>query len=100
MSAKKTPTPTPAIPKDKLLAIIKRLETGERGLLEESKALGFHDNGALRAALRAHLGGKKPYRALIEKGLEARVQKLVRNGKAAAPPKRAPRVKVRVEKAA
>jgi hypothetical protein len=90
--SKKPTTPAAkdaAIAKDKLLPIIKRLESGERALIEESKALGFSDNGALRAALREHLGGKAKYRAMIEKGMAARAEKAT--AKATVPPKRAPR---------
>jgi methylphosphotriester-DNA--protein-cysteine methyltransferase len=89
MSKTPSSTPKPALAKDKLPAIIKRLAAGERALIEESKALGFSDNGALRAALRAHLGSKAKYRALIEKGMAARMAKAASPAKPARRPAQA-----------
>lgn len=68
----------PARPEDgagrELDLIVKRLEKGESKLIEESKALGHPNNDPLRAVLREYLGGPDKYRAMIERGMEARRQ--------------------------
>ncbi len=61
-----------AIPEAKLREIVKRLESGQSALIEESRGLGFSNNDRLRAALKDHLGGKDKYRAMIERGMKAR----------------------------
>jgi hypothetical protein len=61
-----------SISKEQLHAIVQRLEAGQSALIAESKRLGYPTNTPLRAALRAHLGGPKQYRAMIERGMKAR----------------------------
>ena len=73
--SKKSPKRAAALSKDQLAAIVKRISSGESALIEESKRAGLTPNTPLRNALRAHLGGAKPYRAMIEKGMEARAKK-------------------------
>ena len=74
-ASKKASKTAQPIPKEKLNEIVKRLQGGESALIKESTKLGFRNNDRLRVALRAHLGGKGPYQAMIAKGLKARDQK-------------------------
>lgn len=61
-----------ALNESQLATIVKRLENGESKLIEESTALGHAGNDPLRKVLREYCGGPDKYRAMIERGMEAR----------------------------
>ncbi len=77
--SKKSPTKPTALPKDQLVAIIKRLESGQTLVINESKKLGFKHNPQLRKALTEFLGGKAKYNAMLARAVKARGGK--KNGK-------------------
>jgi lambda repressor-like predicted transcriptional regulator len=69
---KKKSSPKKATKPLDLAAIVRRLTSGQSTLFEESKRAGLTPNTPLRNALRKHLGGVKPYEAMIAKAMKAR----------------------------
>ncbi len=57
-----------------LAAIVRRLQSGESTLFAESKRAGLVPNNPLRRQLRAFLGGKAPYTAMMAKAMKARAK--------------------------
>ena len=56
------------ISQETLQAIVQRLRARKTTLKEESQALGFATNPALRARLLKHLGSKAKYREVVSVG--------------------------------
>ena len=62
----------PVFSKDQLVAIMKRVESGQSGMIAESKKLGFKYTTHLHNALTELLGGKAKYDAMLRRAVKAR----------------------------
>jgi hypothetical protein len=70
------------VSKEQLVAILKRLESGQSGLIAEATKLGFNGSKPLHKALTELLGGKEKYNAMLRRAVKARSGKN-QNGKKA-----------------
>jgi hypothetical protein len=62
----------PVLSKEQLVAIMKRVESGQSGMIAESKKLGFKYTTHLHNALTELLGGKTKYDAMLRRAVKAR----------------------------